>query len=110
MGGGPGGSAAPATASLAAAQQQKPKTVSRGWVGPAAERTQLNAPQIASDRSADGDSFRPGTYSNTRAELATSTAQGGTQQAAERPSEQRPGWEKRERGGVAGDAPVRCRR
>ena len=30
MGGGPGGSAAPATASLAAAQQQKPKTVSRG--------------------------------------------------------------------------------
>ena len=30
MGGGPGDSAAPATASLAAAQQQKPKTVSRG--------------------------------------------------------------------------------
>ena len=30
MGGGPGGSAAPARASLAAAQQQKPKTVSRG--------------------------------------------------------------------------------
>ena len=29
MDGGPGGSAAPATASLAAAQQQKPKTVSR---------------------------------------------------------------------------------
>ena len=29
MGGGPGGSAAPATASLAAAPQQKPKTVSR---------------------------------------------------------------------------------
>ena len=30
MGGGPEDSAAPATASLAAAQQQKPKTVSRG--------------------------------------------------------------------------------
>ena len=75
----------------------------------AAERTQRNAPQIASDRGADGDSFRPGPHSNIRGELATSTAQGEVQQAAERPSEQCPGWEKRERGGVAGDAPGRCR-
>ena len=72
----------------------------------AAERTQRNAPQIASDRGADGDSFRPGPHSNIRGELATSTAQGELQQAAERPSEQCPGWEKRERGGVVGDALV----
>ena len=38
MGRGPEDSAAPATASLAAAQQQKPKTVSRGWSGPAGQR------------------------------------------------------------------------
>jgi len=38
MGGGPGDSAAPARASLAATQQQKRKTVSRGWSGPAGRR------------------------------------------------------------------------
>ena len=38
MGGGPGGSAALVRASLAATQQQKPKTVSRGWAGPAGRR------------------------------------------------------------------------
>ena len=38
MGGGPGGSAALVRASPAATQQQKPKTVSRGWSGPAGRR------------------------------------------------------------------------
>ena len=44
MGGGPGGSAALVRASPAAIQQQKPKTVSRGWAGPAGRRGRRGEP------------------------------------------------------------------
>ena len=47
-----------------------------GWPAWAAERTQWNAPQIASDRVADGDSFLSGRHSNIRAKSAISGAQG----------------------------------
>ena len=111
MGGGPGGSAAPATASLAAAQQQKPKTVSGGEWRPAGRRARGdNAVKTHQDRRGwrRGRRFlRPWSQHQHPRQVSHQQSSGGAPASSSTAQASSAQGGRRARERVAGDAPVR---